>query len=215
MHMEKKAKASKRLLVLGATGGTGRALVEQAVERGHQVTALVRSPEKLGPARPGVTVRKGDITNVRELEATLPGHDAVLSALGHAAQSPPTILGDGARSLVTAMQATEVRRLLVVSAAMLFEDGGWLAWLLRTVFLSAVANDSREMERVVMESKLEWTIARPPRLTRGPCTGSYAVEDDRLPAGGGAVSRADVAHFLLEELETPKHLRRIAGMASR
>jgi putative NADH-flavin reductase len=82
------------------------------------------------------------------------------------------------------------------------------------IFLRDVASDSREMKRMVMESGLEWTIARPPRLTLGPCTGRYRTDDDRLPPGARAVSRADVAHFLLGEVERPAHVRRIVGMAS-
>ena len=74
--------SSKRIFVLGATGGTGRAIVEQARQRGHRVTAFVRSPQKLGPVGDGLTVIRGDPRNADGLRAALPGHDAVLSALG-------------------------------------------------------------------------------------------------------------------------------------
>jgi putative NADH-flavin reductase len=206
--------ASMRLFILGATGGTGRALVEQSIERGHTVTAFVRSPWKLGPPREGLSVLAGDPRKIDELRAFLPGHDAVLSALGPPGPGPTTILRDGASSLVAAMQGTGVRRLLIVSAAVLFKNEGFLFWLLRSTLLRNVAEDSAEMERVVMESDLAWTIARPPRLTSGRLTGHYGVEDDRMPSGGRAVSRADVAHFLLEEVEHRAHERRVVGMAS-
>ena len=112
------------------------------------------------------------------------------------------------------MQAVGVRRLLIVSAAVLFEDQGFLFWLLRSTFLRNIAEDTTEMERVVMASDLEWTIARPPRLTNGPLTRRYSVEDDRMPRGGHSLSRADVAHFFLEELNSRGHVRRMVGMAS-
>jgi putative NADH-flavin reductase len=201
-----------RLFMLGATGGVGRALVDQARERGHQVTAFVRSPQRLGAPRAGVTVREGDPRNVAALSAALPGHDAVVSALGPPGPGRTTILRDCARSTVAAMQVAGVRRLLVVSAAMLFEDGGILFAVMRRVLLRNVAEDSAEMERVVMASGLDWTIARPPRLTNGPLTQHYRVEDGRMPHGRISVSRADVAHFLLGEVEDAAHTRQIVGM---
>jgi uncharacterized protein YbjT (DUF2867 family) len=93
-------------------------------------------------------------------------------------------------------------------------EAGVLFWLLRSTFLRNIAEDTAEMERVVMASDLEWTIARPPRLTNGPLTRRYSVEDDRMPRGGHSLSRADVAHFLLEELDRRAHVRRMVGMAS-
>ena len=201
-----------RLLVLGATGGTGRALLEQGRKEGHRITALVRSPQKLAGIGEGVTVRPGDPHSVAELRAALPGHDAVLSALGPPGLGRTTLLGDCAASTVAAMQAAGVRRLLVVSAAVLFPDAPF-AWLPRRTFLRNVARDSAEMERIVVASGLNWTIARPPRLTNGPVTGRYRVEDGRLPRRGIFISRADVAHFLLGELEHGKHLRQIVGLA--
>src|SRR2546428_11864148 len=120
-------RTSMRLFILGATGGTGRALVDQALERGHRVTAFVRSPQKLGSPREGVTVLQGDPRSVNELRAALPGHDAVLSALGPPGPRSTTIVGDAARSTVAAMQAAGVRRLLVVGVAGLLEHEGSLS----------------------------------------------------------------------------------------
>jgi putative NADH-flavin reductase len=205
-----------RLFVVGATGGTGRALLDQALERGHRVTAFVRAPEKLGAAREGLTVVRGDPLDAAAARAALVGHDAVLSTLGPPGPGRTTVAADGARSIVTAMQATGIRRLLVVGVAVLFEDIGLLAAVFRRTLLRNVAKDSAEMERIVKTSELDWTIARPPRLTNGALTGRYAVADGNLPAGAGmnaSISRADVAHFLLDELERPTHIRRVVGMA--
>lgn len=203
-----------RLLLLGATGGTGLALLEQARARGHEVTAFVRSPHKLGAPRDGVDVRRGDPRSAAELRAVLPGHDAVVSTLGPPGPGRSTILGEGARSTVAAMQAVGPRRLLVVSAAVLFESAGILATILRRTLLRNVAADAAEMERTVVASGLDWTIARPPRLTNGPLTARYRVENGRLPGGSlASISRADVAHFLVGELERGAHAREIVGMA--
>ena len=207
-----------RLFILGATGGTGRQLIDQALARGHQVTAFVRSPEKLSARPEGLSVLQGDPRDAAALTAVLPGHDAVLSALGPPGLEPPgfgrsTILPDSARSTVSAMQSAGLRRLLIVSAAILFEDLGLLAALLRRTLLRNVVVGSGEMERMVTASDLDWTIVRPPRLTNGPLTRRYHVADNRFPPGKQTLSRADVAHFLLDELAQDAHLRQIVGQA--
>jgi putative NADH-flavin reductase len=209
-------KTPMNLFILGATGGTGLALVEQALDRGHRVTAFVRSPQKLGPPRERLTVVRGNPKDREALRSALAGHDAVLSALGPPGPGATTIVGDCARSTVAAMHAAGVRRLLVVGVAVLFDDIGLFGSILRRTLLRNVAKDSAEMEKIVKASDLEWTIARPPRLTNGPLTGRYAIADDRLPVGAGGaatVRRADVAHFLLDELEQKAHVHRIVGIA--
>lgn len=204
-----------RLLILGATGGTGLALVEQALRRGHAVTAFVRSPGKLGPPRGGLTVVRGNPRNADELAEALLGHHAVLSALGPTGLGPTTLVGDSAGAAVEAMLATRVRRLLVVGVAVLFEGEGLLPAIARRTFLRYVARDSAEMERVVRASGLDWTIVRPPRLTDGALTRAYGAADGRMPpAARSSISRADVADFLLDELERPAHVGQIVGLAS-
>src|SRR5438046_3663449 len=142
-------RTSMRLFILGATGGTGRALIDQALERGHRVTAFVRSPQKLGSPREGVTVLQGDPRSVEELRAALPDHDAVLSALGPPGPGPTTIVGDAARSTVTAMQAAGVCRLLVVGVDELRGHEEILRAIERRPLLRNVPKDSAEMPRAV------------------------------------------------------------------
>ena len=207
---------SMRLFILGATGGIGRELVGQGLRRGYNVTAFVRAPEKLGVPREGLTAVQGDPLSAEAIGAALVGHDAVLSALGPPGPGRTTIVGDSARATVAAMRSAGVRRLLVVGVALLFEDAGFVASVLRKTLLRNVAADSAEMERIVKGSDLDWTIVRPPRLTNRPATRRYAVRDGHLPQGAGgsaSVSRADVAHFLLDEVEQPAHVRRVVGMA--
>ena len=207
------AKTPLRLFVLGATGGVGRSLLDRALDRGHQITAFVRSPEKSGAPRQGLTVRGGDPRGAAELEVAPPGHDTVLSAIGPPGPGRSMIVTQCARSTVAAMQAAGVRRLLIVSAAVLFKDEGILFAMLRRTLLRNVAEDQTEMERVVTASALDWTIVRPPRLTNGPLTEHYQIEDNRMPRPRLSVSRSDVAHFLLDEAERGAHRRQMVGMA--
>jgi putative NADH-flavin reductase len=205
-------KTSLRLFILGATGGIGRAILDQGLRRGHSMTAFVRSPQKLEP-RDGLTILKGDPRHVDELRASIPGHDAVLSALGPPGPGPTTLHRDCARTTLNAMEASNVRRLLAVSAAVLFRDQGFVFWLFRSTLLRNIADDTEGMERLLQASGVDWTVVRPPRLTNGPLTERYLVADGSMPRGGLSLARADVAHFLLNEVEEGRHLRAIVGMA--
>lgn len=210
------AKKSLRLFILGATGGIGRELVDQALKRHHRVTAFVRTPQKLGVPREGLMVIQGHVLDSEAIAAALAGHDAVLSALGPPGPGRTTITSDGARAAVAAMIAEGVNRLLIVGVALLFEDAGIFASVLRGTLLRNVARDSAKMERIVKANPLDWTIVRPPRLTNGPRTEHYGVADDHLPPGAGGtatLSRADVAHFMLDEVEQSAHVRRVVGIA--
>jgi len=204
-----------RLFVLGATGRTGRALLAQATERGHSVTAFERSPQKLTEVGGLIAARKGDPCKVEELRAALGGHDVVVSALGLPGFGESTVLSDAAGAAVGAMQAAGVRRLLVVPAGMLFEDSPAIASILRRTLLRHVAIDSARMERILESSGLDWTVVRPPRLTNGPLTGKYLAADGGMPVDSRrSMSRADLASFLLDELERPTHVRRIVRVST-
>ena len=172
--------ATTRLFILGATGRTGAELVDQALARGHAVTAFVRSAQKIARPHERLTVIEGDPREAGQLHAALPGHDIVLSALGAGAgadhprlsllppkrSGPVTICGDSARSTVRAMRETGVRRFMVVSVGFLFTDFP-LGTIVGNLLFRDVVRDAREMERAVMDSDLEWTIVRPPQLTTG------------------------------------------------
>lgn len=197
--------------VLGATGGTGSAVVEQALQHGHAVTAFVRSPEKITRRDRNLRIQEGDPHQVDQLAGSMVKHDVVISALGSGSLAKRTLLEDCAKSTIEAMRRSDVRRLLVVSAALLFPDLGPAATLLRFILRNPMV-DSKAMEEVVSSSELDWTIARPPRLTDGKHTGRFRVEKGRLPKNGSSISRADVAHFLLQAAEDGSYFRAIAGV---
>jgi putative NADH-flavin reductase len=224
-----------RLFIVGATGGIGGQLAEQALARGHRVTALVRSPEKIGRAHERLTIIAGDPLDAEQLRRALPGHEVVLSAIGPSPRPGPSFdairifpksLSNGnghrgraensvhrglARSLVPAMQNTAVRRLVVVSSAFLFSDSPVPAFVGRWFFRDTV-KDVAEMEHMIVASGLEWTIVRPPGLTDGSRTGHYRIKDSHLPGFGFRISRADVADFMLEEIEANRHVRKVVGV---
>jgi putative NADH-flavin reductase len=199
-----------RILIFGATGGTGRELVAQALQGGHDVTAFVRSPGKLSIVDSRLSVVQGDIQRAEAIRAAIPGHDAVLSALGTRSLGQTTLLSNASREIVASMQEHGVRRLIWESSLGVGETRGQLgplySWLLVPLLLRHVFADKERQEAIIKASPLEWTIVQPAALTNGPRTGTYRVgacERRLFPR----ISRADVAHFMLKELENPRHVR--------
>jgi putative NADH-flavin reductase len=208
-----------RLLIVGATGGTGRRLVAQALERGYAVTALVRDPAKLAVDHPRLTVVAGNVLDAATVGRAMAGQEAVLSALGHKRFFWPTrILSEGTRVLLAEMAAHRVRRLVCVTSLGI-GDSAWRMGLPYTLFTIPVVLpfyfwDKTRQERLVAASDAEWVIVRPGALTDGEKRG--------VRRGGRRVGsflwtvrvpRADVAAFMLDQLESDAFLRSAPGVA--
>jgi putative NADH-flavin reductase len=193
-----------KITVFGATGGTGQQLLDQACAAGHEVTAVVRDPSRLTHPHPQLTVVSADVMDPAAIGPAIAGREAVVSTIGSRdRRAPSTVCADSAVSIIQAMKAQGVRRLVVVSASgMHIDDGdGPLTRLvakpiLRTVLKHPFA-DMRRMEDLVRASGLEWTILCPPMLTDGPRTGTYRSAVDHNVRGGIRVSRADLADSIL------------------
>jgi len=203
-----------RLFILGANGKTGTQLVDLALARDHDVTAFVRSPAKVTRRHPRLQVQRGDPHSADELARALPGHDGVLSALGvrpPEAFRPHTLVQECAASTVAAMTRAGVRRLVLVSAAVLFPEKGlrfaFFRWL-----LTHVRRDLGTAEEIVRATPLDWTIARPPRLIEKPDE-TYRSRPDALPAEGFSMSFRAVAAFMLDAVEHQTHVHEIVGLA--
>jgi putative NADH-flavin reductase len=215
MRVNHKGVSDMKVVVLGATGGTGLEIVRQAMERRHLVTALVRSSEKLQAYAGSITIKQGSPLNARALEEILEGQDCVLSAFGPRvpiAKTDHHLLRDFATALTTAMMRTGIKRAIVESTAFLFKDSVIPPTYLfgRLLFPSVVA-DASGMEQIFKQSELNYTLVRPPRLTDGPRTGNYRVREGHLPPFGFAISRADVADCLLNVLDDPQTIRKVLG----
>jgi putative NADH-flavin reductase len=206
------------LVVLGATGSTGVEIVRQAIEYGHSVTAFVRSPERLKPFRDRISVKQGNLLDAAELEPVIKGHDAVLSAFGPRvpiAKGDANLLRQFAVALTTAMPRAGVRRVVLESVAFLFKDAIIPpAYLLGRLFFPGVVADASGMEKVLEKSGLDWTIARPPKLTPKPYTGKYRVREGHLPAFGFSISYADVADFMIKAVQNRSLIGKVVGVCS-
>lgn len=208
-----------RILIVGATGGTGRRLVEQALERGFWVTALVRNPSKLRLEHQRLTIVQGDVLDAASIHAAMRGQEAVLSALGHRRYFYPTrIQSDGTKNVLRAMETHGVRRFVCMSSLGIGDSVGRLG-LLYTFFVIPVILpfyfwDKTRQEKAIAASGVDWTIVRPGALTNGARRGR-ARPGARVGSYIWTVSvpRADVAEFMIDQLTSSAYLRTAVGVA--
>jgi len=190
-----------RVLVLGATGGTGSHVLRVALSAGHDVTVLVRDASSLD-VTDGVRVLTGDATSPDDVRAAVADQDAVLNAVGSRNIRHPVEVEVG-RALLPAMREAGVDRLVVCSAFGVGDsqdDANTLQKVFFHTVLGKVYAAKEVADAEVRESGLDWTLVYPTRLTDDPATGSLAT-GERLPQGGGIhVTRADVARFMLAQL---------------
>ena len=208
-----------RLLIVGATGGTGRELVSQALDRGHEVTALARNPAKIQLQHENLKVVRGDVLDEVSIDAAVAGQDAVLSALGHKRWFYPNrILSDGTRNVLRAMEKHGIRR-FVCETALGVGESWWRMGLYYTLFVIPVILpwyflDKRRQESVIRESSVDWVIVRPGALTNGPARGvrrhGFKVGN---PLWTVRIPRADVAEFMLNQVSDDAYLRTAVGIA--
>ncbi len=209
-----------KLTIFGATGGTGRCLVEQALAAGHDVTAVVRDPARLAvPAQPGLQIVTANVMDPAAIRPALATAEAAISAVGPRGTGRTTVSQDSARSIVQAMQDAGVQRLLTVSGSVVIDAGEGavmrrlLKPLVRATFLRNVCADMRRAEEEVRNSSLDWTIMRPPRLTGKAASGTYRTAIDRNLRHGSTLSRADLAACMLRLVNDRSVVRKHVGVA--
>jgi putative NADH-flavin reductase len=207
-----------KVLVLGATGRTGSAVVEQALAAGHQVTVLVRNADGYqGPAP--VAVRQGDATDGEAVAAALAGQDAVIDTIGGKTpyKATVTLEVDVARALVAAMQREGVRRVLVTSSLGVGDSTANATPFLRVLtktFLRGSTKDKAAMERVLEASGLDWTITRPAVLTDDRATGDLRVYDSTTGEKVHKTARVDLAAWLVTHLDDTSWVQRTVTLAN-
>jgi len=196
-----------KLAVFGATGGTGRQLVAQAIELGHDVTVIARTPAAVDLRSEQLTIVPGDVLDLSSFKRWIFGQDAVISALGVNHRRPTTVYSEGTGNIVQAMRGAGVRRLIGLSSAGL-EIPDDTPWMMRQTIRLVIQpmykhayEDMKRMEEKLRKSGLDWTVIRPPRLTNGPRTGVYRTALHLHLAQASGVSRADLADYMLRSLQ--------------
>lgn len=214
---ESPAERIHRLLIVGASGRTGKELVDQALERGYQVTAMVRERSRLARDHPRLDAAVADVLDAEAVQRAVSGHDAVLCALGHGRfLGPGRILSQGTDNIVAAMRQGGVRRLVCETSLGIgdsaFRMGLYYTFFVIPVILPFYYWDKTRQERLISESELEWVIVRPAVLTDGRRTGrirhGFRVGSFVLTR---RIARADVASFMLDQLESDEYVGTAPG----
>lgn len=202
-----------KLTIFGATGGTGKEVVKQALARGHDVTVYVRTPSKVATQHERLTIVQGEMNEPTKIRQAIAGADAVISALGPTSNTPERPLTEGMQHIVAAMQAEGVDRLIAATGAGVADPNdkpqlvGQIFGLALRVFAKHVLADSTGMVEAIRSSNLNWTLARAPRLQDKP--GTEQIKVGYAGQGPGTqLARADFAHFMLDQLQSDQWVQK-------
>lgn len=207
-----------KLLIFGATGGTGRQLVEQALEQGHEVTVFVRDPAKLDLEHKKLKAIQGDVMDLDAVEAAMENQEVVLCSLGAPASNREKIRSAGTKNIIRAMEKVGPKR-LICQASLGYGDSRELLpfsmkHLIVPLFLRHVFADHELQEGCIKQSQLDWIIVRPGNLTDGALTGQYRHGFSNTDKSTKLkISRADVADFMLKQLTDDTYLHQTPGVS--
>jgi putative NADH-flavin reductase len=194
-----------KLALFGASGKTGILIIFQALREGHTVTAYVRQPSKVTINHPNLKVIQGDVLEFEKVTTAVEGQDAILCTLGQDRNKPGTVISEGTRNILKAMEACGIRRFICMSSAgILGNDGGFFfGKIFMPLFLNHVFEDKRRQAKIIKESNADWVIIRPTALTDSPKTGTYKINPGKPTSN--SVPRADVADFMLKLMTDKKY----------
>lgn len=198
-----------KLTIFGATSGTGAQVMQQALAAGHSVTILARDPAKVATQNPRLTVVAGNVLNQSDVAKALEQAEAVVCTLGNTGNNPADVVSAGTQQIVNALQHRGLKRLIVVSSLGVGDSKQQVPFffkVLAATVLRKTMKDKEVQEALVRASDLDWTIVRPGGLTDGPRTGVYRF-GVAANLTAGQVARADVADFILRELERNEFVR--------
>lgn len=203
-----------RIAVFGASGRTGIPLVEQALTAGNEVRALVRNPDKFPFQNPALTIVKGNVLSVEDVEQAVQESDAVISVLGHTSTSPNDVLTQAIRNIIAAMEKYDVQRLVSLTSTEVRapQDQPRISDRLMSIASKLLSKeilmDAMNQVEEIKRSNLEWVVVRVPVLRDGPHTGQYKVGWVGMHMGGH-ITRADAADFMLKQALDPMYVRQM------
>ncbi|HMH16429.1 MAG TPA: SDR family oxidoreductase [Edaphobacter sp.] len=205
-----------KIALFGASGGTGTLLTNRCFASGHQVSALLRSPD-IFPLREKVDVIYGDACDPHAVLETVRGADVVLSALGARSLGKEDVLERGVPNIVAAMQQTGVHRIIALGSAGALPDSlkkqpFYRRWIVQKILYNTllrwpVASQIAQYA-TLSATDLDWTIVMPPMLRNTTARGRYRIDGEALPRNGSSISREDVADFMMQQLTDSQWIRK-------
>ncbi len=200
------AKQSLNVLVIGGTSGIGLEVVRQSVERGHNVTALARRPERMSFFHPQLTVLKGDVLDAESISNAISQNDVIISTIGMGpTRKPVNVFSEGMTNTLAIMNASDKSRLITVTGIGAGDSNGhggfFYDQVMLPLMLKTIYDDKDIQEALIKKSTTDWTIVRPGFLTDNPVENHYYVLDNLDGVRSGEISRADVAHFIIAAFE--------------
>lgn len=210
-----------KIAIFGASGATGLLLTKRCLDAGHEVTALLRTPQTF-PHRAAIHVVQGSAFDPAAVFRTIEGADIVLSALGAKSLKKEDVLERAVPQIVAAMQATNTRRIIVLGSAgakpdALDKQAAWRRWIVEhlvyNTFLKWPVASQRSQYAALRASGLDWTMVMPPMLTNSPGRGKWRIDADALPRNASRISREDVADFMMQQIDNPQWVRKAVYIA--
>ncbi|MDO6656471.1 NAD(P)-dependent oxidoreductase [Anaerobacillus sp. 1_MG-2023] len=203
-----------KLIVFGATGGTGNAFVKQAIAAGHTVTAFVRTPSKLETTHKNLSVEIGDAMQSADVKQAITSDvDAVISCLGAKGLGKTTDLSTMMANILDAMSIHDVKRIVYMASAGINKEIPGVTGFIAGKLLQNVLADHRRAVDLLAASEAEWTVARPMGLANDDRTGEYRKARSGIPKGGRRIARSDVADFMLHTVTDHLYIRESIGLA--
>jgi len=207
----------KRIIVFGATGGTGQELIKQALDKGNIVTAFVRTLKKMKISHNNLKIIQGDVLNYKDVFYALDNQEVVFCNLGIPASDKSTLRTDGTANIAKAMKEKGVKRLICQTSLGYADSKKVLSWYMKYIIVPFILKnafkDHKLQETVIEKSNLDWTIVRPANMTNGKLTKIYKHGFDPTEKIKLKVSRADVAHFMLNQMDNNAYLREKVGVS--
>ena len=207
----------KKVIVFGATGGTGQELVTQALKENYEVTAFVRSPQKLKTAHKNLQVITGDVLNYNDVLNAIENQDVIFCNLGMPASDKSTLRTSGTTNILKAMEAKKIKRFICQTSLGFGDSKEVLPWHMKYIIVPFILKnafkDHEMQESVIEKSNTEWTIVRPGNMTNGKITKFYKYGFESSEKIKLKISRADVANFMLNQIDNIQYLRRKVGIS--
>jgi len=202
-----------KISIIGASKGVGKCVLEQALEEGNEVTALLRTPDKMQLTNSNLQVLRGDILDELSIARVVEGQDAICVCIGvPPGRKPVKVFSEGIKNIIKSIGDNTAQKLIVITGIGAGDSKGHGGFLydrvINPLLLKEIYKDKDRQESLIKNSNCNWMIVRPGFLTNGPKTGKYRIIEDMTGVTAKKISRADVAHFMLSQVKEPTFFKK-------